>query len=117
MFESWAKVMSGILHNAGIRGLLTNTEDFYSSMAEDDQNLSEFVAVWLARFHEEVVRAADLMPIAQDLLDLGKGSEKSQATILGQTLRENRDRRFGDLTIRRATGVQHGAPLWRLERT
>ena len=117
MFESWAKVMSGILQNAGIRGLLTNTEDFYSSMAEDDQNLSEFVAVWLARFHEEVVRAADLMPIAQELLDLGKGSEKSQATILGQTLRENRDCRFGDLTIRRATGVQHGAALWRLERT
>jgi hypothetical protein len=115
MFEPWAKVMSGILEVAGLSGFLANTEDFYSSMAEDDQNLAEFVALWAARFGEDAVGVAELMSVAEDLLDLGKGSDRSHSTMLGQLLRENRDRRFGDLSIRRA-GVYHSAAQWKLER-
>ena len=102
MFESWAKTMSGILQFAGVKGFLTNTEDFYSSMAEDDQNLAEFVSAWAAKFQRE--GRARRRPDAdrRGVLDLGHGSDRSQSTVLGTILRENRDRRFGDLTIRRA---------------
>jgi hypothetical protein len=115
MFEPWARTMSGILEVAGVPGFMENTADFYSSMAEDDQNLGEFVGTWFTRFQEAPVGVAELMPVAEGTLDLGKGSDRSQATILGQLLRENRDRRFGDLAIRRA-GTHSGAAQWRLER-
>jgi putative DNA primase/helicase len=114
MFEPWAKTMSGILQVAGIDGFLENTEDFYSSMAEDDENLTEFVGRWFERFRDHTVGVSELMVVAIDALDLGKGSDRSQSTVFGQLLRENRDRRFGDLAIRRA-GTKSGAAQWRLE--
>lgn len=114
MFESWARTMSGILEFADIEGLLANTEDFYSSMAEDDQNLAEFVGEWFTRFRNDAVGVSELMPVAEQTLDLGKGSDRSQSTTLGQILRDNRDRRFGDLAIKKA-GTYKNAAQWKLE--
>lgn len=113
MFDRWARVMSGILENAGVPGLLDSTEVFYASMAEDDQSFAEFVQAWLAQYQGSPVGVKDLFSIAQDVLDLGKGSDRSQQTIMGSLLRDNRDRRFGDVFVRKVS-IRHQAAQWRL---
>jgi putative DNA primase/helicase len=114
MFEPWARTMSGIFDVAGIEGFLENTSDFYSSMAEDDQNFGEFVTAWLGEYPNDAVGVAQLLPVAQKVLDLGKGSDRSQQTILGNLIRDNRDRRFGNVFVRKQA-IAHQAAQWRLE--
>lgn len=114
MFESWARTMSGILEFAGIGGFLENTADFYASMAEDDQAFGEFVDAWFAAHGDAEVGVANLMDLAESHLELGKGSDRSRATVLGNVLREHRDRRFGPRTVRKVR-LRQGAARWRLE--
>jgi putative DNA primase/helicase len=113
MFEDWARVMSGLLEVVGVHGFLANAAEFYEAMAEDDQAFAAFVAVWAVKFPDKAVGVAELHAIAVDHLDLGSGTDRSQRTHLGNILRKNRDRRFGDYFVKRMDPHQ-GAAQWRL---
>jgi hypothetical protein len=113
-FESWSEVMGGILKVAGIPAFLDNLPMFYERADAESEQWRAFVAAWWTRFGDEPVGVAKLYELVDDAgIDLGKGSDRSQKTRLGNHLKRSRDRRYGDLRLESA-GSANGAALWRL---
>lgn len=114
MFEAWSEVMAGILSSACIPGFLGNLEEFYDASDAEGAAWRGFVAAWWTRYRESEITISDLFAIV-DGLELGDGSERSQKIRLGKQIAQLRDRRFGDLTIRKC-GIIRGLQLWKLEK-
>ena len=118
-YESWSRVMGGVLEVAGVTGLLEGLDAFYDESDAEGLAWRGFVARWHETFADRAVGVSDLYPLVAptdgDPLDLGlgDGSERSQKTRLGGHLRGMRDRRFGSLAVVRA-GEKQGAALFRL---
>lgn len=93
MYESWARVMGGILDVANIPGFLSNLEAFYDVADAEGATWREFLLEWHTKYGGEKVKAADLFSFAVEAgMHLGTGSEQSQKTTLGKRLVEQRDR-------------------------
>jgi len=114
-YESWSKVVGGILDAAKIDGFLTNLTAFYEASDLEGAIWREFVTAWFAKFGESEVGVSDLFDIAEkiDGFDLGTGSTKAQRTTFGIALNKQRDRVIGDFRIVQ-TRVVHQAKRWRL---
>jgi len=118
-FESWAEVIGGILHVAGIGGFLSNLADLYEVSDTEGSTWRAFVAAWWDRFENREIGVSELWNLISDLdepLDLGQGNEKSQKTRLGKLLVRMRDRQFDNMRIVQA-GERQRAKLWRLLNT
>lgn len=116
MFDSWSKVIGGILEVAGIKGFLGNLNDLYEKSDAEGAVWRGFVIAWWDKFESQEVGVSELFELAGALdepPELGKGSEKSQRTRLGREMVKMRDRQFGDLRIVLA-GERKRAKKWRL---
>jgi hypothetical protein len=120
MFESWTQTIGGILEVGGIPGFLENSEEFYEASDVEAAAWRALVEEWWRRYADAEVGVSELMDIVVPEgggdcidLDLGKGSEKSQQTRFGVLLRQQRDRRYGQMRIVRG-GKRKGSQLWRL---
>ena len=102
-FESWSRVIGGILGNAGIDHFLGNTEELYETADAEGNEWREFVAAWWDAYHDNWVAAKDLLELAleRDLLGsvIGDKSLRSQQTRLGRALAAVRDRQFGEWRV------------------
>ena len=114
MFESWARVIGGIFDVAGIPGFLDNLEELYERADAEGNQWRAFTAAWWESFESDEVGVAQLFEMAEDIFDLGRGSEKAQRTKLGRILGTVEDRVFGNFKIRRGR-TRQGATLWRLD--
>jgi hypothetical protein len=128
MFESWAKVIGGILAVAGVPGFLANLTEFYDEADTDGTTLRSFIAEWWSAHEQSHVTVAELFPLAGTAaIDLsgggrGKDSEQAQKIRLGKLLHENRDRVFAvevsgetrSLCVQRCGEIRRAA-LWRLK--
>jgi len=114
-YESWTRVLGGILETAGIPGFLSNIEEFYEAADTEGAVWRQFVALWWERFEDKPVTTADLFPLAveMDSFELGNGSDRAQKTAFGKRLAKQRDRVIGDYCITFA-GINHHARTWRL---
>jgi len=95
MFESWGRVMGGILANAGIPGFLANLEEFYDSADAESATWRACVNIWWNVHTKTPVGTAELFQLLQENeldIDLGNGTERSQKTRLGRLLSQQRDR-------------------------
>jgi putative DNA primase/helicase len=121
-FESWSKVIGGVVENAGLTGFLGNIEELYSESDAEDKAWSAFVAAWWDVHANAAVGVSDLYKIVYPMdgepleLDLGDKSERSQKTKLGKLLVQMRDRQFNGKRIIR-NGTHQRAQLWQLEDT
>jgi hypothetical protein len=121
-YEAWSSVVGGILQAAGIEGFLANREELYRRTDAETEEWRAFTQWWWGKYLDQSVKAADLLEQALELLPSlfeqakENASERSLRTRLGKAIAGHRDRRFGDLFIRRAgeDGHTKGA-LWRLE--
>lgn len=120
-FEVWARVLSGVLHIAGVPGFLSNLDEFHTETDDDAAMRAAFVGAWWDEFQGRAVGVADLYKIASGGdLDLGLGDKnaQSQRIRLGRRLGEWRGMRFdldGRLTVSIARGdLLRRAQLWRL---
>jgi hypothetical protein len=102
-FESWTRVVGGILHHAGIDHFLGNTEELYETADAEGAEWREFVAAWWDAHRDNWVAAKDLLRLAleRDLLGatIGDRSPRSQQTRLGRALAVVRDRQFGQWRV------------------
>ena len=94
MFESWAKVIGGILSHASIPGFLDNIHEFYDESDAEGEAWREFVATWWEKYGNGEVTTGVLMKTAEDILDLGDKSDHSMRVRLGKLLSNARDRVF-----------------------
>jgi len=103
-FESWARVIGGILEVAGIPGFLCNTEELYEVADAEGNEWREFVAAWWSRFGNSWVSTSELFDLSvnNELLGsvTGDKSARSQKTRLGKALGALRDRQFDSWRIK-----------------
>ena len=103
-FESWARVIGGILDVAEIPGFLCNTEELYEVADAEGNEWREFVAAWWNRFGNRWVSTSELFDLSvnNELLAniTGDKSARSQKTRLGKALNALRDRQFDTWRIK-----------------
>ena len=104
-YESWAKVVGGILDVVEVEGFLGNRESSYTTASERDEWRTLTECWW--RAHEKLsITAKDILAILKYqeglLLNLWGGFKDLVACQrIGGALGRRRDQVFGDYTIRR----------------
>jgi hypothetical protein len=114
-YEKWTAVIGGILQHVGIAGFLGNLNEFYELADVEGATWRNFVETWWERFGDAEVGTSELFPLALEMdgFELGKGSDRSQRTVLGKQLAKQRDRVIGDCRVLRA-GKAGRANRWKL---
>ena len=102
-FETWSRVIGGILENAGVEGFLADQDELWDAADEGDQEWREFLPSWWAAYVSRPVGVGELRRLAETMgmLDgvLGAGNVRSQKVRLGRALRALVGRRFGRYRI------------------
>jgi hypothetical protein len=123
MFESWAKVIGGILDAANVGGFLGNIDEFYLEADREGGHWRAFLAAWWAAHSTRPVTVADLVALAVGAdVELGD-KEHGRSCRLGRLIAKHKDRVFNvELSeelgkkLLRVThgGATHRATVWRL---
>lgn len=115
-FESWARVMSGILEINGVHGFLDNREKFRRSADADREPTINFLRAWFEEHEQRPVYARELadedLGLPEELfagIRTGRNSES-----LGKWLRKRRDSITGGYRVL-AEDDGHGTMKWRLQ--
>jgi putative DNA primase/helicase len=97
-YEAWSQVIGGIFKACGIKGFLTNMDDFYSEAQTEDSEILPFVDAWWEQEKSNPVTAADLYESvyrsSDIILDLGTGDDKSRRVKLGKLLADLKDHQY-----------------------
>lgn len=116
-FESWSKVMAGILDHVGIPGFLGNIMEFYELADSENVAWREFVLAWWDAYRDKPVKTgSELFEIAQKVEGIWFGNattERGQKTVFGHQVAQRKDRVYGGYRITFA-GTHQGASTWRL---
>lgn len=93
-YESWSRVLGGILQHAGVRGFLENVSELYDATDNETAAWQTFVAEWLDAFGANEVGVNDLYPLTVDIdgLYFSGGTEKARRTAFGVALAKQKDR-------------------------
>jgi DNA polymerase-1 len=120
MFESWAKVMGGILLVAEQPGFLRDDRRQPSNVIA--MPWVRFFGRWWTVFGDQPVGVATVFPLLRSQtdgpIDLGfprDADDDAQRVALGKRLRQKRDVAIGGFYVRDG-GTRQGARQWRLER-
>ena len=120
-FDSWARVIGGILNVAGIKGFLDDLEQFYEAANADIPMWQEFISVWWESFQNKPKKVSELNWLCEQenlmLQARGDGTAKSREIKLGIALQRCRDRVFDGFRIVKESGdTKHkGATVYSLE--
>ncbi|MGE0580495.1 hypothetical protein, partial [Reyranella sp.] len=119
-YETWSRIMGGVLEVAGIEGFLANLDEMLAAADGEGAVWRSFIGAWWDRFGTAEVGTGDLYEVGltcEPPLPLGAGGDRSQRTRLGKALVRMRDRVF-DIDGRkmrvRTSGVSHQARRWQL---
>lgn len=117
-YESWARVIGGILDSVGIPGFLANANEVYAAADEETQQWEEFLATWWDEHRDAPQNVRELFRIASErdllLLVRGFGKEHSQKIKLGVALGQMNDRRIGEWCIKKAGNDRTKATLYQV---
>jgi hypothetical protein len=102
-FESWARVLGGILRDAGIEGFLDDEHRQRARREADPESTAwgNFFVAWWGKWQDTPTRASELLEIAAETIPnvLGNGEPRSQETRLGNQLARRRSRVFEGLRL------------------
>jgi putative DNA primase/helicase len=117
-YESWSRVLGGILATAHIPGFLSNLTAFYADVVDDETQTSHaLIDAWWTRYRSQTVGVQEIWALTQGEpsvdVDLGDKGERSQRTRLGKLLGRMRDRIFNGYRVTAATSLRR-AQQWRL---
>lgn len=117
-YESWSRVLGGILETARIPGFLGNLTAFYEDVVDDEtQTWRALIAAWWTRHGSATVGVQEIWALTQGEprvdVDLGDKGEPSQRVRLGKLLARMRDRIFDGYRVTSAKSVRN-AQQWRL---
>jgi hypothetical protein len=110
-FESWRKVMGGILKTAGVPGLLGNRVEQRERSGSERETMSEFLGAWWRVYEDRPVKIGELRPDVVEAVGLDPTRDGWQQA-LGQKLHRHSDRWFGGYVARRARHPD-GTPMKR----
>jgi putative DNA primase/helicase len=122
MFESWARVMGGILDVAAVPGFLGNLTEFYDAADAEGTEVRAFLAAWWDKHRDAEMEPGRLFELATtggSALDIEAKSEQGRRVKFGQRLASLRDRRYdldGLSVMVTAPGKVRRALTWQLLR-
>jgi len=90
-FESWTRIVGGVLEAAEIPGFLTDREAFQSSADDLNAPWRAFVEAWAGSYGDRAVTAGELFSIAMGHLAAIKADDRANRTRLGGLLMQRRD--------------------------
>ena len=115
-YESWARVVGGVLEAAGIDGFLENRDEYLDTFDEETEQWRLFVSRWWEKHGEEVIRVTDLLPGA---LDVGLVDSRStlyrRRALMGDLLKGRKDAVIGSKRIVREWDSSSRGHVYRLE--
>ncbi len=124
-FESWHRIVGGILDSAGIPGFLENRPELYRHVDQESEEWRAFLQAWWSVHETRPVKAAKLVPLVREH-DLIPGvfasardpsNDHAMSLCLGKALSARRDRAYGDIFIRKpGTDAHQKTGLYALER-
>jgi hypothetical protein len=104
-FEKWSEMVSGILAYANVEGFMENRDDFYGESDTESADWEEFLLALRDQFHHAEFTAPEIVksinsgnaPAVKNALPAGTAGRGSDlnATSLGKSLSNRRQRRFG----------------------
>ncbi len=100
-FEPWARVVGGVLRDAGIEGFLQGRQRMHSEADRDSACWAAFFEAWWREYGDQPMTAGELLAVAEDALAevVGNGSDRSRSTRLGLALGRKRGRVFAALRL------------------
>jgi putative DNA primase/helicase len=122
-YESYCRIVGGILQAAHIDGFLANVQFDLQHADEETMEWEAFIAAWHAHFGNKRVGAEDLdksiLAVNPEMLAVtlaSTGSERGRRIKLGQELRKRRDAVNGSWRIKVSDSVdRHGCWHYHLE--
>lgn len=117
-FETWSRIVGGIIQHHGLPEFLGDTDAFYEAADPEAGEWRAFVHAWWEAHRDTPVSAKDLLQLAMnnDLVAFAfsANSESAQRIRFGRALSGLRDRRFGDLRVVVATDAHNKVKVFRL---
>ncbi len=100
-FEPWARVIGGVLRDAGITGFLQGRRQMQSEADRETASWAAFLEAWWREYGDQPMTAGELLTVAEDALPevVGNGSDRSRSTRLGLALGRKRGRVFAALRL------------------
>ena len=126
-FESWSRVIGGILQVAQVPGFLGNLRELHAEADTDTRGWVQFFTKWWGAFGDGPVGTADVFPLldleGESPIDVGLERRRTgreltapgKKAAFGSRLVELRGRIFGGFRLV-AVGELHHARQWCLER-
>lgn len=116
-FEGWMRAVSGTLELAGLDGFNQNRDEFTARTDVTGAQNGEFVNEWYARHGESPQTPAELLTLAEGIIQIHGNGEKSRAQSLGHKLKKLVDQVYvvdgGEVAVRRHRGR---TSMYRLEK-
>jgi putative DNA primase/helicase len=116
-FEDWSAVMGGILDVVGIPGFLANTDPFRENAHSENIGMYEFLSDVRSSFGDTSFTTNELSNRLSQSIEqhFGIDTLKPNAMVkLGITLKDHRDRHYGDLMLVRV-GAPGGVTRWSVQ--
>ena len=121
-YESWSRVVGGIVNEAGFSGWLEGREARLRAANPEVEEWRTLVERWLQQRPQQALRASEVAELAHDaellLHVLGDGSKTSQARRMASALRRQIGRRLhvngADREIVQDTSKRANAATWRI---
>lgn len=115
-YESWARVIGGVLDTAGVPGFLTNLHEFYADVNAESAGWQQFVAAWWTRFGPEPQSATALHFTATEAgFTFKEWRDEKQRAELGTMLKAQKDNIYAGFAIRQGKDRSTKANNYRLE--
>ena len=101
-FDSWVRVIGGILETVGERNFLANQQALGEEADVESSAVAAFVEEWWKLYDDKSVTAKQLLPIARRHYEdeLGTGGDSSQVVKLGKRLSKHRDWVISDRVLK-----------------
>ena len=122
-YESWTKVLGGVLELAEVPGFLENRRLLFEQADSENAEIRAFLWSWWSMHHQELVLVRTLLPLAREhALPIESRTDHGMLVKLGLLIQSIADREYalGDWHVRvvrghTGTGSASGAVKWRLK--
>lgn len=102
-FETWSRMIGGMIAHLGLPGFLGDTEEFYDAADSESGEWAALVTLWRQQYGESPVGVRELLELAEanDLVAFARvgQSDQGRRTRFGKALNSLRGRTFGDVEV------------------
>lgn len=117
-FESWSRVVGGMVQHFGLPGFLDDADEFYEAADPETGEWRAFIEAWAEAHGSTPVTAVELLDLAKNrglvTFAFAAKSDHAERVRFGMSLGALRDRRFGDRKVTQRMDTHKKARVFQL---